>query len=37
MYKWVSFRDVRGFPKEKYAELLREGAITIWVDENTSF
>lgn len=37
MYKWVSFRDLRGFPKEHYSQLLREAALTIWVDENTSF
>lgn len=37
MYKWVSFRDLRGFPKEHFAKLLREGAITIWVDEEASF
>lgn len=37
IYKWVSFRDLRGFPKQKFAELLRESAITIWVDEFSSF
>lgn len=37
MYKWVSFRDLRGFPKEMYSQLLRESALTIWVDEDTSF
>ena len=37
MYKWVSFRDLRGFPKEHYSKLLREGAITVWVDDDTNF
>lgn len=37
MYKWVSFRDLRGFPKEYYSKLLREGAITIWADDDTNF
>lgn len=37
MFKWVSFRDLRGFPKEKFAEMLREGIATIWVDDETSF
>ena len=37
MYKWVSFKDLRGFPKEHFANLLREGAITLWVDEDTNF
>lgn len=36
-YKWVSFRDLRGFPKENFAQLLREGVATIWVDEDASF
>ena len=36
-FKWVSFRDLRGLAKEKFAESLREAAITIWVDDNTSF
>lgn len=37
MYKWVSFRDLRGFPKYMYANLLREGFMTIWCDEDASF
>lgn len=36
-FKWVSFRDLRGFTKEGFANALREGAITIWVDDKTSF
>ena len=34
LFKWVSFRDLRGFSKEEYGEKLREAAITIWVDDN---
>jgi hypothetical protein len=37
MYKFVSFRDLRGFPRDIYANLLREAAITIWIDEDASF
>lgn len=37
VYRWVSFRDLRGLPKEVLAEALREGAITIWVDDKTDF
>lgn len=37
MLKWVSFRDLRGFPQDMYADLLREGAITIWCDDETNF
>lgn len=37
MYKWVSFRDVRGFSRDDLAKMLRESAITIWVDDDSSF
>lgn len=37
MYKWVSFRDLRGFSQEQFASMLRESAITIWVDDDTTF
>lgn len=37
MYKWVSFRDLRSYPREMFADYLREGAITIWIDSDTQF
>lgn len=37
IYKWVSFRDLRGLSQEAFAEALREAAITIWIDDKTSF
>lgn len=36
-FNWVSFKDLRGLPKEAFAEELRRGAITICVDEDASF
>ena len=36
-FKWVSFRDLRGFSKEGFANALRDAAVTIWVDTDTSF
>lgn len=36
-FKWVSFTDLRGYSKERFAEELRKGTITIWVDEDTEF
>jgi len=36
-FKWVSFRDLRGLPKEQFAQSLRDSAITIWIDNDTSF
>lgn len=37
LYKWVSFRDLRGVTQEVFADALREAAITIWVDDVTNF
>lgn len=37
VYKFVSFRELRGFPREEYAEMLKEGAITVWADSDTQF
>lgn len=36
-FKWVSFRDLRGLPKEAFADALREAAITVWIDDDTNF
>lgn len=37
IYKFVSFRDLRGMSREHYANLLKDGAITIWIDTDTPF
>lgn len=37
MYKWVSFRDVRGMSHEMLNEVFNNSILTIWVDENTNF
>lgn len=37
IFKWVSFRDLRGMNKESFADALREAAITVWVDDMTNF
>lgn len=37
MYKFIAFRDLRGYPKEKFAEYLQESAITVWIDNETPF
>lgn len=37
VYKFVSFRDIRNFPKKTFAEMLKESAITVWVDPETPF
>jgi hypothetical protein len=37
IYKWVTFKDLRGLPREDYADILRTSAITVWIDDETSF
>lgn len=37
MYKFVSFKDVRNLKQEVYAETLKNGAITVWMDDETPF
>lgn len=37
IYKFVSFVDLRNLPRDEYAERLKEGAITVWVDNDTPF
>lgn len=37
MYRFVSFNDLRGYPKDKFAEFLQDSAITIWIDNETPF
>lgn len=37
MYKWVTFRELRGLPKKTFAKALGESCLSIWVDEISSF
>lgn len=37
MFRWVSFKELRDLSKDDFAKALREGAITIIVDEDASF
>lgn len=37
MYKFVSFRDLRGLNQEDFSEALRQAAITIVCDEKSNF
>lgn len=36
VYKWVSFRDLKGVPQVMLSELLQEAAISVWVDDFTN-
>ena len=35
--KWISFRDLRGISREKFAEELSESCVSVWVDDISSF
>lgn len=35
--KWVSFRDMRGLPRETFAKSLSESCLAVWVDRVSSF
>lgn len=37
LLKWVSFKELRNLPKAEFAKALREGVITIVIDETASF
>lgn len=37
LYKFVAFKDLRGMTREHYADMLKEGAITVWIDTETPF
>lgn len=36
LYKWLSFRDLKGIPQAVLADVMREAAITVWVDDMTN-
>jgi hypothetical protein len=35
--KWVSFRDMKGLPREAFAKSLAESCLAIWVDQPSAF
>lgn len=37
MFKWVSFKDIRGLSTEEFAKAVKEAAVTIVVDDTMSF
>jgi hypothetical protein len=37
MYKWVTFRELRGLPREKFAEELSKSCLAVWVDDQAGF
>lgn len=37
IYKWVTFKELRNLPREKFAEELGKCCLAIWVDETSGF
>ena len=37
MYKWITFRELRGLPRKTFAEQLGESCLSVWVDDISSF
>lgn len=37
LYRWVTFRDLRGMTQEGFAAALRKSAITVWIDDSSNF
>jgi hypothetical protein len=37
MYKWVTFRDLRGMPRKQFAKAVGESCLNIWVDPIAGF
>lgn len=36
-YRWVTFTDLRGLPRENFADTLRESVATVWIDDDSYF
>lgn len=37
MYKWVTFKDLRGLPRETLAEEIKSHCLSVWVDAKSAF
>jgi len=36
-YKWVTFKELRGLPRESFAEELSKSCLSVWVDEVSGY
>ena len=36
-YRWVTFRELRGLPREQFAEAIKESCLVVWDDPNAGF
>jgi hypothetical protein len=37
IYKWVTFKDLRGLPREQFANELADACLAVWSDETAGF
>lgn len=37
IYKWVTFKELRGLPREQFAEELSKSCLAVWIDDNSGF
>jgi glycosyltransferase involved in cell wall biosynthesis len=37
IYKWVTFKELRGLPKKQFAEELAKSCLAVWVDDQAGF
>jgi glycosyltransferase involved in cell wall biosynthesis len=37
IYKWITFKELRGLPREQFASELSKSCLAVWVDEQSSF
>jgi hypothetical protein len=37
MYKWVTFKELRGIGRKQFAEELGKSCLAIWIDDNSGF
>jgi hypothetical protein len=37
VYKWITFKELRGLPREQFASELAKSCIAVWVDDQSSF
>lgn len=37
LYKWVTFKELRGIPKKDFAEMLGKSCLAVWIDDQAGF
>lgn len=37
MYKWITFKDMRGLTKKEFSEQVKNNCLSVWVDRVSSF